>query len=101
MSAMLEREIKLRFTSAQEAREAVLALGAAPVRGRRFQDDALFDNEREELRQRPGLRACGESRYNRSVVKAHLAPFNTVDRLGWGFQYLSGLRIGFCRGERI
>ena len=49
---MLEREIKLRFTSAQEAREAVLALGASPVRERRFQDDALFDNEREELRQR-------------------------------------------------
>jgi len=34
---MLEREIKLRFSSAQDAREAVLALGAAPVRGRRFQ----------------------------------------------------------------
>jgi adenylate cyclase class 2 len=49
---MLEREIKLRFSSAQDAREAVLSLGAAPVRGRRFQDDALFDNEREELRQR-------------------------------------------------
>jgi len=52
MSAMLEREIKLRFTSAQEAREAVLALGATLVRGRRFQDDALFDTEREDLRQR-------------------------------------------------
>jgi len=52
MSAMLEREIKLRFTSAQEAREAVLGLGATPVRGRRFQDDALFDTEREDLRQR-------------------------------------------------
>jgi len=52
MSAMLEREIKLRFQSAQDAREAVLAIGATLVRGRRFQDDALFDNEREELRQR-------------------------------------------------
>ena len=52
MSAMLEREIKLRVKNAQEAREAVLAIGATPVRGRRFQDDALFDNEREELRQR-------------------------------------------------
>jgi adenylate cyclase class 2 len=49
---MLEREIKLRFGSAQEARAAVLAIGATPVRGRRFQDDALFDNEREELRER-------------------------------------------------
>ena len=49
---MLEREIKLRFGSAQEACAAVRAIGATPVRGRRFQDDALFDNEREELRQR-------------------------------------------------
>lgn len=49
---MLEREIKLRFTSAREAREAVLALGAPLVGERRFQDDALFDNEREELRER-------------------------------------------------
>ena len=52
MSAMFEREIKLRFRSAQEAREAVLAIGAKVIRERRFQDDALFDNEREELRQR-------------------------------------------------
>ena len=52
MSAMLEREVKLRFATAKEAREAVLALGAAIVRERRFQDDALFDNEREDLRQR-------------------------------------------------
>jgi adenylate cyclase, class 2 len=49
---MLEREIKLRFSSAQEAREAVLAIGARAIRERRFQDDALFDNEREDLRQR-------------------------------------------------
>jgi adenylate cyclase class 2 len=52
MAAMLEREIKLRFGSPHEAREAVLALGAAPVRARRFQDDALFDNEQEGLRER-------------------------------------------------
>jgi len=49
---MLEREIKLRFASAAEAREAVRALGAALVRERRFQDDALLDNEQAELRQR-------------------------------------------------
>jgi adenylate cyclase class 2 len=52
MAAILEREIKLRFRSARDARDAVLALGATGVRERRFQDDALFDNEREELRQR-------------------------------------------------
>jgi len=49
---MVEREIKLRFRSAQDAREAVAAIGATAVRDRRLQDDALFDNEREELRQR-------------------------------------------------
>jgi adenylate cyclase class 2 len=49
---MLEREIKLRFASAAEAREAVRALGAALVRERRFQDDALLDTEQAELRQR-------------------------------------------------
>ena len=52
MSAMLEREVKLRFRNAQVARDAVLAIGATLVRARRFQDDELFDNEREELRQR-------------------------------------------------
>jgi adenylate cyclase class 2 len=49
---MLEREIKLRFASPAEARAAVAALGATLVRERRFQDDALFDNEQSELRQR-------------------------------------------------
>ena len=49
---MLEREVKLRFASAAEAREAVRALGAALVRERRFQDDALLDTEQAELRQR-------------------------------------------------
>ena len=52
MSAMVEREVKLRFGNAEEARDAVLAIGATPMRERRFQDDALFDNEREDLRQR-------------------------------------------------
>jgi adenylate cyclase, class 2 len=49
---MVEREIKLRFRSAQDAREAVAAIGATALRDRRLQDDALFDNEREDLRQR-------------------------------------------------
>ena len=52
MAAIFEREVKLRFRNAHEARDAVIAIGAAAVHGRRFQDDALFDNEREELRQR-------------------------------------------------
>jgi adenylate cyclase class 2 len=48
----LEREIKLRFTSADEARAHVLALGATPLKGRRLQEDCLLDDERETLRQR-------------------------------------------------
>jgi adenylate cyclase class 2 len=46
----LEREIKLRFDSAGEARERILALGATPLLGRRLQEDCLFDTEDERLR---------------------------------------------------
>ena len=53
----LEREIKLRFDSAEEARAKILALGAAPLLGRRLQEDCLFDTEDERLRrQRSTLR---------------------------------------------
>lgn len=48
----LEREIKLRYSSAAEAREAVLAAGATPLRGRRLQEDFLLDTEDETLRRR-------------------------------------------------
>jgi len=48
----LEREIKLRFASVGEARHAVVALGATPVRGRRLQEDCLLDTSDEQLRQR-------------------------------------------------
>jgi adenylate cyclase class 2 len=43
MPANLEREIKLRFPSPEEARAAVLAIGAIPLRRRRLQDDFLLD----------------------------------------------------------
>jgi len=43
MNAALEREIKLRFASVDEARRAVVALGAPLVRNRRLQQDALLD----------------------------------------------------------
>ena len=39
----MEREIKLRFASPDEARRAVTALGATAVKPRRLQADALFD----------------------------------------------------------
>ena len=48
----LEREIKLRFDSADEARGAILALGATPLHGRRLQEDCLLDTEDELLRRR-------------------------------------------------
>ena len=40
-TTILEREIKLRFSSASEAREAVLAAGALPLYGRRLQEDGI------------------------------------------------------------
>jgi adenylate cyclase class 2 len=49
---MLEREVKLRFDSPEQAREAILAAGATPLRCRRLQEDALLDTEDETLRRR-------------------------------------------------
>jgi adenylate cyclase class 2 len=48
----LEREIKLRFDSVEDAHAAVLAIGATPLLGRRLQEDALLDTDDEELRRR-------------------------------------------------
>ena len=52
MAAILEREIKLSFRDAQEARQAILATGATPLRGRRLQEDCLLDTADEQLRRR-------------------------------------------------
>jgi adenylate cyclase class 2 len=49
-SISLEREVKLRCASAGEARDAILALGATSVRGRRLQEDCLLDTPDERLR---------------------------------------------------
>jgi adenylate cyclase class 2 len=66
VTAPLEREVKLRFGTAEEAREAVLATGATPLLGRRLQEDSLLDTDDEELRRRRCvLRVrveCGKSR---------------------------------------
>ncbi len=48
----IEREIKLRFASAAEARDAVIAAGCTPLLGRRLQEDSLLDAEDEQLRRR-------------------------------------------------
>ena len=52
MTLMIEREVKLRFASPDEAREAIRAAGATPLRSRRLQEDALLDTEDESLRRR-------------------------------------------------
>ena len=52
MAATLEREIKLRFDTPENARAAVLAAGASPVRSRRLQEDCLLDTSDELLRRR-------------------------------------------------
>ena len=46
---MIEREIKLAFTSAAEARRALVDAGAEPLAPRRLQDDALYDNGEKRL----------------------------------------------------
>ena len=65
MTLMIEREVKLRFNSPEEARAAILAAGATPLRCRRLQEDALLDTDDELLRRRQcALRIrtdCGKS----------------------------------------
>lgn len=52
MTTTVEREVKLRYETAEEARAAVVATGATPMHGRRLQEDALLDTDDEELRRR-------------------------------------------------
>jgi adenylate cyclase class 2 len=52
VTLMIEREVKLRFDSPQDARTAILAAGATPLRCRRLQEDALLDADDESLRRR-------------------------------------------------
>jgi adenylate cyclase class 2 len=52
MAAILEREVKLRFESADAARAGVARTGATPLRGRRLQEDCLLDTADDSLRRR-------------------------------------------------
>jgi adenylate cyclase class 2 len=49
---VVEREVKLRFESADAARQAIVRMGAAPLRARRLQDDRLLDDAAASLQQR-------------------------------------------------
>jgi adenylate cyclase, class 2 len=52
MAGGFEREIKLKFDNAADARSAVTAAGGRPKRARRLQQDALLDTEDGTLRSR-------------------------------------------------
>ena len=71
----LEREIKLEFATADEARAAVLATGATPLLGRRLQEDSLLDTADEELRRRRCvLRVRVENGKSRLTFKGPVQP---------------------------
>jgi adenylate cyclase class 2 len=77
MTATLEREIKLRFGSAEDARTAVLATGATPIRARRLQEDCLLDTTDETLHHcRSVLRVRMESGKSLLTFKGPVQPSN-------------------------
>jgi adenylate cyclase class 2 len=71
----VEREIKLRFPAADEARNAILACGATPLHGRRLQEDVLLDTDDESLRRRRCvLRVRMENGKSRLTFKGPVQP---------------------------
>jgi adenylate cyclase, class 2 len=71
----LEREIKLRFDSADEARVRVRALGATPLRARRLQQDTLLDTPDRQLSARQSaLRVRQESGHSVLTFKGPPQP---------------------------
>lgn len=75
MANSIEREIKLRFASPAEARTAVLAAGASPLRERRLQNDCLLDTVDMTLRQqRSALRVRIESGRSLITFKGPVQP---------------------------
>lgn len=74
-TSTIEREIKLRYDSADEARAMILAIGATPLHGRRLQEDALLDTEDEQLRRRRCvLRVRTENGKSRLTFKGPVQP---------------------------
>jgi adenylate cyclase class 2 len=75
MSATIEREIKLRFDTPDDARAAVSRIGATLLHGRRFQEDVLLDAADESLRrQRCVLRVRNDSRRALLTFKGPVQP---------------------------
>ena len=71
----IEREIKLRFDSAEQARERILSIGATPLRGRRLQEDCLLDTEQDGLyRRRCVLRVRNEGGKSLLTFKGPVQP---------------------------
>lgn len=71
----MEREVKLRFASVAEARDAVRGAGATPLLGRRLQEDALLDTDDEQLRRRRCvLRVRAEAGKSRLTFKGPVQP---------------------------
>lgn len=75
MSESLEREIKLRFGSVEEARAAIQRCGFTPCRGRRLQEDCLLDTDDQLLRrQRSVLRVRMEGGRSLLTYKGPVQP---------------------------
>jgi adenylate cyclase class 2 len=71
----LEREIKLKFDSAEQARDRILSIGATPLRGRRLQEDCLLDTEEDTLyRRRCVLRVRNEGGKSLLTFKGPVQP---------------------------
>jgi adenylate cyclase, class 2 len=85
----LEREIKLKFDSVEEARRAVINAGCTPRLGRRLQADALLDSEDEQLRRRRCvLRVRVEQGKSRVTFKGPVQP--SIMKLREEFETLIG-----------
>src|SRR5688500_6455395 len=112
---MLEREVKLRFDSPEQARALILATGGTPLRCRRRQEAELLATEDETLRRRRCvLRIRTEAGKSRLTFKGPVQPsrmkvrdeFETVVSDGEGLQRVLeelGLHVWFryekYRGE--
>jgi adenylate cyclase class 2 len=71
----LEREIKLRFDTPEDARERIASIGATPLRCRRLQEDCLLDTEDDTLyRRRCVLRVRNENGKSLLTFKGPVQP---------------------------